>query len=228
MNEENLNETAQQIIGENKPDDYIIHPAQHAKYLEERAPALSAILSSTEMKESAGQYEKLDQQAVNAQKRFKSISNLASWTIIGSAICSTGLLVISILTDGTVGSPDNLRILTGNPRTFAVSFALCGILFGAGAVILLNLLRTGRLLGQWMQNRAEAEMQRLQYFTLVTSKQVDSKNESNIPISLLQLEYFRRFQLDVQLNYYTSRGAEHDSAAQKTLLYSSIAMGVVA
>ena len=113
-------------------------------------------------------------------------------------------------------------------KVWAAIFALGGIFFGAAAGLLLNMIRSGRMLEKWMQNRAEAEMLRLQLFNSVTGKEHESATKTSIPTALLQLEYFRRFQLDVQRTYYSASSEKHDSAAQKALIYSSVTMGVVA
>ncbi len=43
-------------------------------------------------------------------------------------------------------------------------------------------------------------------------------------MALLQLEYFRRYQLDVQRTYYHDRGKEHEEKAARTLLLGSLAV----
>ena len=51
--------------------------------------------------------------------------------------------------------------------------------------------------------------------------QISLKSES--PIEFLQLEYFRRFQLDVQLAYYTGRGRQHREESHKSVRLGSYA-----
>ncbi len=216
METESLVKAAQKAIGENTPNDYILNPTHHGEVFENSAPSLATIFNTSEVKTIAQQYEKWDRIAIDAQREYKRKSNLTSWSTLGAAICSAGLLVISIL--GIENST--------NTKLFMSIFALSGMFFGVVAAILLNVIRSGGLLEKWMQNRANAEMQRLQYFNLVTSNQTNVN--SKIPIRLLQLEYFRRFQLDVQKNYYSFSSLKHDSAAAKALTKSVMAMGAVA
>ncbi|MFQ5603836.1 MAG: hypothetical protein ACE5HS_11255 [bacterium] len=221
-------ELAIQVIGENTNDDYKIDPTAHVGEFEQTAPEICEILKKSKVQAVAEEYKKWDQLAIAAQNKFKSLSRWTSWTIIGSAICAAGVLVISILAEGAAVSGGDNPVLTGSSRALTAIFALGGIFFGASASSLLNLIRSGRLLEKWMQNRAEAEMRRLKYFKLVTSPQSELPANTSAPVPLLQLEYFRRFQLDVQKTFYTTRGGQHDSSAQKALLFSSLAMGVAA
>ena len=71
-----------------------------------------------------------------------------------------------------------------------------------------------------------AETMRLEYFRLVATMKsgmggVSSKDEP--PIELLQFEYFRRFQLDVQLAYYAGRGNQHREESSKSVRLGSYA-----
>lgn len=71
-----------------------------------------------------------------------------------------------------------------------------------------------------MARRAEAEFERLHYFRLVT------EGSHRLEEPLLQLEYFRRPQLDVQRAYYATRGLDHRSAAERFMARSSAGMAV--
>ena len=99
---------------------------------------------------------------------------------------------------------------------------------GAFAGVCLNRIRSGELLQQWMRNRAEAETRRLYYFDLVTGDRPQANISPTIPLPLLQLEYFRRFQLDVQITFYDVRGQQHAQAASKALSLSTWALGGIA
>lgn len=81
-------------------------------------------------------------------------------------------------------------------------------------------IRDGRLLETWMTRRAEAESERLRYFELVTGA------EPPLDEPLLMLEYFRRYQLDVQRAYYGKRGRQHRSEADRALSRASAGMAV--
>lgn len=66
-----------------------------------------------------------------------------------------------------------------------------------------------------MQHRGTAEIYRVQLFDEVTQAQ-EPLRENEFPLLPLQLEYFRRYQLDVQLAYYNGRGKQHARAAGRS------------
>jgi hypothetical protein len=78
-------------------------------------------------------------------------------------------------------------------------------------------IRNGDLFERWKARRAEAELARLRYFEIVT-------RERELSEPLLQLEYFRRYQLDVQRAYYRKRGRDHEREAGRALRLGSVAM----
>ena len=141
-----------------------------------------------------------------------------------TAVFGVGILTVNALvpTDGG-----------GLTFTFFIALGLAGVLTGGLSAKWLFVIRRGQLLEEWMRSRAEAETHRIRYFTLTTNCQPVSSGESEIPLPLLQLEFFRRYQLDVQLNYYKKRAEEHRKAAHATLslegwaiFLSAIATGV--
>jgi hypothetical protein len=52
----------------------------------------------------------------------------------------------------------------------------------------------------------------------------DDGEDRSIPLPLLQLEYFRRYQLDVQRTFYRRRGADRERAAGSMLTLRAIAV----
>ena len=75
-------------------------------------------------------------------------------------------------------------------------------------------VKEGRLLEDWMTARARAETKRLSYFTWLVEQ---SATPLDIDLELLKLEYFRRYQLDLQIAYYRTRRTEHRRSAERTL-----------
>ena len=96
----------------------------------------------------------------------------------------------------------------------------------AMAGIWLNLIKRRKLLEKWMNRRSIAEMYRLEYFNLVTNTKFENlKNDEVIFMNLLKLEFFKRFQLDLQINYYNVRGMQHRNKADKAITFSTWALG---
>jgi hypothetical protein len=54
----------------------------------------------------------------------------------------------------------------------------------------------------------------LSYFTWLVE---ESAGPIDIQLDLLKLEYFRRYQLDLQIAYYRTRRSDHRSSAERTL-----------
>ena len=205
-------EQAVRSIGENAPDDYKVAPLEHANQLRAKAPALAKLLEAARVKAVAEAYHVADQEAVEAQARFKSVSSRARWAVFVAA-CFTG----SLLAVGSLGTA-----LGASQQSAATLLAVAGLISGVVAAVWLNQIGSGKLLEQWMTKRAEAETQRLRYFSRVSEPSGDAETR------LLQLEYFRRFQLDVQRTYYRARGRDHKDASACAVTTASWSMGGVA
>jgi hypothetical protein len=72
-----------------------------------------------------------------------------------------------------------------------------------------------------MRLRANAETQRLSYFGEIGAAPATAAPD--VALDALRLEYFRRYQLDVQRNYYRERGRRHQADADRTLNAGSYA-----
>jgi hypothetical protein len=210
---------ASDVLGRNEEGDYILEPVAHAEMFKDVAPELSSVLGSSEAKGLAEEYEIWNSRAIEAQQKFDVWSNRALWSIFLAACSSAALLTVGGLRNV---APDKAKL-------FVLLFALGAVAASSLAAACLNRIRSGRLLEVWMANRAEAEMFRLEYFSQVTRMRSPRESSSAIPLPLLLLEYFRRFQLDVQLSYYETRGRQQGRDAEKSLTLTSWAMlGVAA
>jgi hypothetical protein len=76
-----------------------------------------------------------------------------------------------------------------------------------------------------MTARARAETKRLSYFSYIAHASAEPLDRQ---LELLKLEYFRRYQLDLQLAYYKSRRSGHRNSAERTLDLSAGAVMVAA
>jgi hypothetical protein len=100
------------------------------------------------------------------------------------------------------------------------------------AVLLLVSLGSSLLIGSlqpfeaWMLKRAEAENARASLFNEVVSAHATAEADERVLLPL-QLEYFRRYQLDVQRLYYSERGAQHAAAARRAWWWRLIAFLLV-
>lgn len=206
---------AKDAIGEGAKTDYVISPANHAEKFKEKASDLAAILSSSAVITTAREYENEDQDALTAQKEFKRIFNRSNLAVLATGVC-VALFMAAAVVDNAQPGWDGKWLL--------IALSLGGAVCGAFASKDLVTIRQGGLLEAWMSKRASAETVRLDYFERVAKSSVSSTAATGVPVELLKLEYFRRFQLDVQLAFYRERSKDHRREAKKTLSYSGWAV----
>jgi len=211
MDNEQLIKNAAAAIGMGQLDDYKIAPTTHADSLEATAAVLSKILRGSQLGTTASQYEEKDLAATEAQTVFREIAKRANWAVFLTSCLSAALLIVPLLVP--------------HSKWLLVTLGGCGILSGALGAMWLFEIRQGNLLEVWMTGRARAEAERLKYFELATLSVENSESEG-IPLPLLQLEYFRRYQLDVQRAYYRKRRKDHKLAADKFLTLGAYAVGL--
>src|SRR6476646_1880184 len=192
------------IIGEAREDDSKLAAKDHPKILKSSAPALAEILEREEVVSVIKQYEKSDADAGAAQTRFKSVAMQANFAVFFTVLLGAAILAGAQL-------PKEIT------RPVLITLTIAAAVSGALATMWLFQIRTGNLLERWMTARANAEMMRLSYFLLVTNPQPPSGIVSSLPLPLLQLEYFRRYQLELQITYYRTRGDRHQTDADRTL-----------
>jgi hypothetical protein len=189
--------TAVDALGAAGPNDWKTEPTRHAEALKDKAPALAEMLRGSEPQALAGLLEEKDRQAVENQGTFKKTANLANRAVFLTAFFSAALLMAALLIKDANAKQYVLAVLGG-----------LGVISGALGAMWVHQTREGKLLDNWMSARAAAEALRWQYFEKVTSIE-EANADSAIPLLLLQFEYFRRYELDVQLKFYTKRGGEH-------------------
>jgi hypothetical protein len=74
-----------------------------------------------------------------------------------------------------------------------------------------------------MSQRARAELKRAEYFSQIAKQELKG-DDPNHEADLLRLEYFRRYQLGIQLNFYNGRSKDHARDARQALAISSFAI----
>ena len=196
------------IIGSGSPGDYPLSPVEHAEQLKASAPKLAALLTRSAPVELARQYAEADTEALAAERTFKRWVIRANWAVLATATASALLMAVALLT-GTLG---------GLTQTTLIVLALIGVAAGGIASMSLFRVKEGRLLEDWMTARARAETKRLSYFSYIVNSSVQPLD---LQLELLKLEYFRRYQLDLQLAYYKTRRSGHRNSAERTLSISA-------
>lgn len=198
----NLIKKAQDAIGNDKPTDYKIKPTQFPDDLKAKAPKLSSLLEKDIFNQIARDYERYDGIATAAQKKFKNYANQATWTIFAAALSGTLLASLSALK--TTNEMINYTILF-----FGILSTICG----GVATYLIYYIKNQKLLTEWMSKRAEAETERLSYFTSI-AKYIIEKCKDDIELKLLFVCMFKRYQIEVQRLYYSERSKDHKNSSE--------------
>lgn len=216
MSEAEAIERAVAAIGEGRPDDFILAPNSHAAAMADKAPTLASLLRTAKVATLARQYERRDRDAGDAQKRFKKAMLWANGAVLATGVLGALIMVAGILEE--VVDEDLWPVL--------LALGLAALVSGALASMWLFRVREGNLVEAWMSGRAHAESARLEYFA--TLVQLENGGSADLPLGLLKLEYFRRYQLDVQLAYYDQRGRQHRNSADRTLTLGGFAAALAA
>jgi hypothetical protein len=205
-----LQTKARAAIGAQADDDYVLDPTRHADAYAASAPDLAAVLGSARLTTIARQYKQRDEDAGTAQADYKRTIGWANLAVFATAVLSAGMMAFQIF----VGTSQYGSWIVGG---LGMLSGACGAL----AAMWLYQIRQGKLLERWMTARARAETARLSYFTALAELGEAAPDPA---FDLLKLEYFRRYQYDVQANFYRNRGRQHDKAAQKNLRLGSTAV----
>lgn len=199
-----------EALGTTANDDYVLQPGQHAAALPDAAGPLKRILQRSQIEEIGRTYEDADAKAVEAQARYKTLARFAARTGFGSVAVALVLFW-----------PEH------DPSwdwVFALGYLLeIGLL--AASFLASRQLSQTKSFDTWMQERARAETNRVQLFATVAAANEETR-PSEISALPLQLEYVRRYQLDVQRAYYRKRGKDHKRDAANLGIYRYIVIGL--
>jgi hypothetical protein len=199
--------TAAEAIGEYQPQDWHLDPCSHAQRMAREAGPLQRILQGSRVQVILEQYEAGNAKAGEYQAGYKRYGR---WEIyLGSAAAIIGAVILYLASGGD-GDKSGL-LSTG--LLVAQGFCL------AGAIALKYKLGHSTIYRQWQQQRTRAETSRIELFEtacgLAGHPVPPSVTENELALLPLQLEYFLRYQLQVQLNYYHERGRQHAKAARR-------------
>jgi hypothetical protein len=204
---------AQDAIGEQGKDDIILAPSTHAERLPPSAQALASLLKDPQLAILAEQYERHDNAANAARDEYKATLTRANGAVLAATTLSAVMMAAQILAAAWTDHKEHLQ------DAAAGAGVLAGVAATLGAMWLFR-AREGRLLERWLGCRAKAETERGAYFATI------AEGPDEMPDRLLKLEYFRRYQVDVQRNYYTSASQRHAKAGQWTLRIGALAVAL--
>jgi len=201
-------------IGEEKPKDYKLRPTKFPEILDKRAAVLGNILKRSSFAKRAERYEKYSNGAKLAQKRFKTYAMQATWGICVAAISGSFLSAVSLY----IAKFESNFIFS----SCLFMFGFISITFAGLAVFRLHQIRAENLFEIWMTERAKAEVERLGYFSAL-ARYLYQNHKNNIKLSLLFACMFKRYQIEVQLLFYSTRCKEHRKSLKKTSTLGALA-----
>ena len=174
---------AMAAIGEDEPDaDYKLRPEQHAAAMTAAAGPLQRILTRTEIAETIATYNREGDKAAAAQNTYKRYGNLG----LRAALVATLIGAASLLPlEPILGKELKALGLMMEYAALALAFVMSQVLIRS------------KPFDTWMQARAEAERARVRLFDQVMAAD-EAPREGEVAPLPLKLEYFRRYQLDVQ------------------------------
>lgn len=204
-----LTQHAIAAIGTDAPTDWELKPDMHAAELGPDATPLRQILCDPDLKSIIASYGAADQQAQRAQRLYKRLAGLSAWTGFMAAAIGALVLMFAVL------------IAPGPMLTVAVALQALLLVTSLGASLIIGQLTPFET---WMQHRATAENARRTLFETVMQERAQGDAAAALP---LQLEYFRRYQLDVQRYFYRQRGRQHVAAARAAWWWRLIALALI-
>jgi len=204
MDLERVVQNARDAIGEQPPTDYAFKPAQLPGQVEAQARGLADLLRHSNIATLAERYEAKNAEAMAAQSDFRRAANRANWLVLFTSVWSAVLLVI-----GTLRLGDDIA------RPAIVAVTVLGALTAAVATLFVTVARNAKLLEEWYGRRAEAEAARRDYFERLFLV------SSNPELLLVRLEFFRRYQLELQTNFYRNRRRRNALSARRLAFLSA-------
>jgi hypothetical protein len=163
--------------------------------LNPKAGPLVRILESKAVRDIDRLYGNHDRAADVHQRRSKRAANWILGLLILAVVASAGSLIWP---------------LESQKHEMLMRIGAMLLIYGALLGSLIVAWRTGKSdpHALWSESRGHAEYLRRRLFETVVDIP-EPPRTGELPPLLLKLEYFRRYQLDVQRNYHTVRGEQH-------------------
>jgi hypothetical protein len=207
------------VVGTNDPPDNRnlnpgLHGQKHIASLEVPAAApLVRVLKSPPVQTAFADYQRNDNEAVQAQNSYKR-SRLVILVplVVALAVGLFGFVTTSITIEQWLkktGIDDNTARIAAHLGPLWIVTAMLFI-----TPILSLIFRPNQLYELWMTRRGVAEAIRRELFERVLAAPAEQRTAEEISPLLLKLEYFRRYQMELQTAYHRTRGREHEHAAK--------------
>jgi hypothetical protein len=190
-----------EALGSATATDRQLRPEIHAQSLPPEAGALKRVLTAPALQEIIQKYTTFSKQAADYQNRYK-------WKAKSAAIAT----FLAILFGCTLFLMLSQPVPPIVSRTATVVQAVLVVI----SFVLSLIVAFTKPFKAWMEARGEAENARLDLFAEVLKAQTapGGATANELPLLPLQLEYVRRYLLDIERNYYRDRGNEHLAASR--------------
>lgn len=210
----------EKLLGAPTPDDWKLEPEQHAARLDPKAAALKRVLEHSLIQAIMRRYDRYDEQAGVQQAVYKKNGSREIYLAAAAAILGG---VVLVMNDARNVSPAYDYLRTG--------LLLLQLVCAAGVVGMKYLLQAGKSFQAWQKSRSQAETARIELFETACGLARDWQDEQqagDYPLLPLQLEYFIRYQLMVQVVYYDKRGKQHQAASKRYVGFGAIVTFIAA
>ena len=203
-------ERAQAAIGtDDDTADWQLTPEVHATSLPVEAAPLRRVLEQPELTQIVARFRAADAAAIAAQARYKRIGRTGLYAAtLATLIGSVFLLPLEPWMTEVRGAASALQIIS-----LVIAF------------LAARLLALTRPFNAWMNKRAEAEIARVELFNQIVRADEMSRT-GELSLLSLKLEYFRRYQLDVQRRYYRGRGEQHAASLWRNNRWLSLSLSI--
>ncbi len=193
---------AMAAIGEDDDaTDWQLRPKDHADALPKEGRALADLLRSPRVQAIMDAFTRHDGAAGRHQAKFKGMARTLIAATAVAVLCG-GLYLF-------------VQAIPGLGVAKAWSWVILSV--QAAAVLAVTVytfsLKESSAYEDWMLERAAAETERSNLFRVICSRPPAAHGAPHPCLLALQFEYFRRYQLDVQINYYTGRARQHRAAS---------------
>jgi hypothetical protein len=197
----NITNEAIDAVGKAAPGDRQLGPDLQDATLPAEAGALARVLRQPRLQTIFTDFLRFSAKADSSQKSYKRKAKAAA--IAGFFGIVVGGLIV--LPGRELAPPGMIQAAVAVQAVLVVLSLMLSILIGFT-----------KPFDVWMEARAEAENARHDLFNdiMLAEEAPGEREPDELPLLLLQLEYFRRYQLDVQRNYYRGRGNEHLAASR--------------
>lgn len=197
--DQSMSARARRAVGDHQGNDWILRPREHAASLPAEAGPLKRILERPEIERIRSEYVDWDDKALDLQGRHMRWGKRG----ILAAMLATFVAVFLMM------SPIELPPLASVIASSSVWLLLCI----SWVYFVAMMIR--RPLEAWYKTRANAEEFRKRLFEAVLAAS-ETPRTGEIDTLPLQLEYFRRYQLDVQRDYFDGKSRQLEKRAKRS------------